>query len=96
MSFRPVKSKAGRDRKFRVAVLVPKTPVRFPLTSMPPRLVKRLEEESRSNLAVFDRIDHIGRVYSFILHARNSGIIAWSASARPTTSPRITDFPLGH
>jgi hypothetical protein len=33
--------------------------MRLPLTIVLPRLVKRLEEESRSELAVFDGIDHI-------------------------------------
>ena len=71
------------------------------MTIVLPRLVKRLEEESRSELAVFDGIDHIGRVDPFIFRAGNRLTIVvrlvrleQRRIARPADLARITGFPL--
>jgi hypothetical protein len=65
-----VDPKARRNWKLGIAVLIPKPPMRFPLTSVFPRLVKGLEEKGRSHLAVLYGIDHVGRYIS----ARSQGL----------------------
>ena len=68
----------------------------LPLTSLLPRLIKSLEEESGAELAVFDGIDHVGRIDLFIFDACHRGTVVWLASAWPTDFPQHNRLAIGN